>query len=95
MPINWVIVPRSRQSGTFDVRMSWGTGLDELPGQDGPAFASNAQSQQLLEELFLLFLAMPGFDDDSSSASSYQIGRSPCAGVYSAACGTQRRKNPP
>jgi hypothetical protein len=79
------------QSGLYDMRMSWGTGLDAIPGQDGPTLASGAQGEQLLESLFLLFLMMP---DDSSSPSSTPAYRNPCAGVYSAACGTERRQSP-
>ncbi len=84
------------QGGTYDARLSWGTGLNDIPGQDGPALASSPQSQQLAEELMIFFLALPFFfdDDTPSSSSSHANIRANCAAVYSAVCGNDRRKNP-
>ena len=79
------------QSGKYDVRMSWGTGLNNLPGQDNQA---GPQNQQLIESLLFFFVMSAVFDDDSSAPSPSPVYRNPCAGVYSAACGTERRHNP-
>jgi hypothetical protein len=58
--IQWTV----GQSGTFDARMSWGTGLDAIPGEDGPGQVAGDQS--LMGDLLMLMLAA-SFSSDSDS----------------------------
>jgi len=49
------------QSGTFDAQISWGTGLNAIPGQDAPAqsFTQKLDANQALQNLVLMFLLLP------------------------------------
>jgi hypothetical protein len=67
--VNGKIQWTSGQSGTFDAAMSWGTGLNDIQGDNGPAQV--AVNQSGWSDLLMFFLAT-GSSSDSSSRSHHQ-----------------------